>query len=306
MKDKLLLTLLFSLLTATVLLYGAEDSTQLKTTVISALEFFKTGNYSCDFLIEHHSNSMPSEKLKMLHISDEQYGEMIRWEPDEPTGGNVFPVIGRDGKFNKVINGKVYAISLQNPQYNPLVSLRQAFEGLQLMLEKFPLEYRQKAIQCDGKPGFRITVNFPKGITTEQLDTLQSFFPQATPEDFKDFGTMVFNVGKQNGFLYRIECYDANGKRKDDTLSFSKVKINPEWSLDDFTLPTDLEVVEISTEKQFDKAFKTSAKPPRKPLGVWLSIHRTKIVRILTRLFWSTGLLLLLGVLVIYFRRKGH
>ncbi len=281
-------------LAITSIVFGAMSAEQSKASILSALDLFMTGNYSCDFLLEHNSNNLPSEKLKMLHVVSEQYGEMIRWEPDGPTGGNVFTVIVRDGKYNKVINGKVYAFSIQDPQYNPLVSLRQAFEEFKLMLEKLPVEFRQKAIQCDGKPGLRITVNFPRDITPEQLDTLQRNFPQATPEDFKDFGVFVFNVGKQNGFLYGIELYDAKGKRKDDMLSFSNVKLNPKWSLDDFTPPAELETVEISTEKQFEKAFPSAQNrtPPqsRQPQGKfqewWFRVKYDPMRFLISCLYW--------------------
>ena len=300
-------------LAITSIVFGAMSSEQSKASILSALDLFMTGNYSCDFLLEHNSNNLPSEKLKMLHVVSEQYGEMIRWEPDGPTGGNVFPVIVRDGKYNKVINGKVYAFSIQDPQYNPLVSLRQAFEEFKLMLEKLPVEFRQKAIQCDGKPGLRITVNFPKNLTPEQLDTLQRNFPQATPEDFKDFGVFVFNVGKQNGFLYGIELYDAKGKRKDDMLSFSNVKLNPEWSLDDFTPPADLETVKISTKKQFEKAFPSAQNQPvskrsrkSQSFGDFLSRHRGQIWTALIVVLRYAGILLLLAGIGIYFWRKRH
>ena len=52
MKNKLSLAILLHLLAAVVLLHGAEDSTQLKETVLSALDLFMTGNYSCDFLLQ--------------------------------------------------------------------------------------------------------------------------------------------------------------------------------------------------------------------------------------------------------------
>ena len=302
--NKISVFLLVHLLAA-AMLYGETASEQLRSTVLSALELFKTGSYSCELQLDHPNGT--KETMKMLHVVSEQHGVMTRY------GIDGYPVIERDGKLHWPVNGKDYVISLQGPKYNPLSGLWQAFEQLHALLEQIPGEYHQKPIKCDGKPGSRITVFFPKELTPEQWDTIHSLIPDATLEEFASL-TMVFHVGKQNGFLHRMELYDAKGQRKDSIMSFSKVKVNPEWSLDDFTMPADLEPVEISTVKQYEKIFLAAAQKqpatqpesrrPRQSLRDFLLIHRAKIQSVIVVVLRLAGLLLLLGAGVIYFRRK--
>ena len=287
------------------MLYGSVTSMQqLKTTVLSALAFPKTGNYSGDLSVEQ-SGGKPSYTVKILHITNDQHGEMMRGE------FSGYTLIARNMKCSEVRDGKVYSISLQDSKYNSLTAFQGLFNVFQFLLETIPCEYHQSSTKCDGnQPGIRIMVSFPKEYTSEQLDSIHRFFPKATPGTF--WSKLAFNIGKQNGFLYSYEIYYPNGERGYG-MSFSNVTINPEWSLDDFTPPAELETIEISTEKQYAKHFPTAQSQPApkrsrksQSFGDFLSQHRSQIWTALIVIFRYAGILLLLAGIVIYFRRKEH
>ena len=291
---------LFFCFLAGTLLFGNETSMELKEIVLSALAFPQKGSYSAELFVEQ-TPKQPSYKVKLLQVVSDQYGVMTRCE--FPYGTHIV----RDGKCYEIQGGKVYVISLQDPKYNPQNSFWMVYNVFQILLENIPCEYHQASYKAEyNQPGLKITVDFPKEYTSEQLDIIHRFFPGVTSETF--WSKLVFYIGKTNGFLYNYEIFYRDG-RQGYGMSFSKVKVNPEWTLNDFTPPKELATVEISTEKQFKEHFSTKGKTPvykrlYQTIAGFLKFHQARIEVVLTRFFSVVGILLLLTVIVIYFRRK--